>query len=168
VPALNGSCSCPPMSRDLGPNPARYIGPCRPDTKIFRVVPCLGRAFFFRASGRPIRPDPNVHLYSWPRALLVYQFYTLQRLYPVPTSRVVSTELARPLDTTNVNDLGSTTRPLQSSTSFRKPATVSRKSNAGISRLTVIAAKSTRKPPYTPTPLLPLPLSGKVVLHKLS
>jgi hypothetical protein len=62
VPALNGSCSCPPMGRDLGPNPARYIGPCWPDTKIFRVVPCLGRAFF-RASGRPIRPGPNVHLY---------------------------------------------------------------------------------------------------------
>jgi hypothetical protein len=26
VPALNGSCSCLPMGRDLGPNPARYIG----------------------------------------------------------------------------------------------------------------------------------------------
>jgi hypothetical protein len=62
VPALNGLCSCPPMGRDLGPNPARYIGPCRPGTKIFRVVPCLDRAFF-RASGRPIRPGPNVHLY---------------------------------------------------------------------------------------------------------
>jgi hypothetical protein len=62
VSALNGSCSCPPMGRDLGPNPARYNGPCRPGTKLFRVVPCLGRAFF-RASGRPIRPGPNVHLY---------------------------------------------------------------------------------------------------------
>jgi hypothetical protein len=38
-------------------------------------------------------------------------------------------------------------------------------SNAGITRLTAIAAKSTREPPYTPTPLPPLPLSGKVVLH---
>jgi hypothetical protein len=46
VHALNGSCSCPPIGRDLGPNPIRYIGPCRPDTKIFRVVPCLDRAFF--------------------------------------------------------------------------------------------------------------------------
>jgi hypothetical protein len=62
VPALNGSCSCPPMGRDLGPNPARYIGPCRPNTKIFRAMSCLGRAFF-RASGRSIRPGPNVHLY---------------------------------------------------------------------------------------------------------
>jgi hypothetical protein len=34
------------MGRDLGPNPVRYIGSCRPGTKIFRVVPCLDRAFF--------------------------------------------------------------------------------------------------------------------------
>jgi hypothetical protein len=46
VPALNGPCSCPPMGRDLGPNPARNNRPCRPGTKIFRVVPCLSRAFF--------------------------------------------------------------------------------------------------------------------------
>jgi hypothetical protein len=46
VPALNGSCPCPPMGRDLGPNPARYNRPCRSDTKLFRVVPCLGRTFF--------------------------------------------------------------------------------------------------------------------------
>jgi hypothetical protein len=62
VPALNGPCLCPPMGRDLGPNPARYNGPCRPGTKLFRAVPCLGRAFF-RASGRPIWPGPNLHLY---------------------------------------------------------------------------------------------------------
>jgi hypothetical protein len=60
---------------------------------------------------------------------------------------------------------GNTIRPLQSSTSFRKHATVYRKSNAGIPRLTAIVAKSTREPPYMLTPLLPLPLSGKVVLH---
>jgi hypothetical protein len=64
--------------------------------------------------------------------------------------------------TTNEARQGNTTRPLPSSTSFRKPATVCRKSNAGIPRLTSIAAKSTREPPYMPTPL---PLSGKVVLH---
>ena len=51
VPALNGPCSCPPMGRDLGPNLARYIVPCRPGTKIFRVVPCLGRAFFVLRAG---------------------------------------------------------------------------------------------------------------------
>jgi hypothetical protein len=65
VPDLNGPCLYLPMGRDLGPNPARYNGPCRPDTKLFRVVPCLGRAFFC-ASDQPIRPDPNVHLYSFP------------------------------------------------------------------------------------------------------
>jgi hypothetical protein len=46
VSALNGSCSCPPMGRYLGPNPTRYIGPCWPGTKIFRVVSCLGCVFF--------------------------------------------------------------------------------------------------------------------------
>jgi hypothetical protein len=43
---------------------------------------------------------------------------------------------------------GNTMRPLQSSTSFRKPATVLGSSNAGISRLTSIAAKLTQGPPY--------------------
>jgi hypothetical protein len=49
VPALNEPCSCPPMGRDLGPNPARYNGPCRPGTKLFRAVPCRavpGPCFF--------------------------------------------------------------------------------------------------------------------------
>jgi hypothetical protein len=50
--------------------------------------------------------------------------------------------------------------PLASKTRYS-----SRKSNAGIPRLTAITAKSTREPPYMPTPLLPLPLSSKVVLH---
>jgi hypothetical protein len=45
----------PAMGRDLGPNPARNNGSCRPGTKIFWDVSCLGRAFF-RASGRPIKP----------------------------------------------------------------------------------------------------------------
>jgi hypothetical protein len=53
---------------------------------------------------------------------------------------------------------GTTTRPLQSSTSFRKPATVLGSSNAGTPRMTAIAAKSTQGPPYTnhsPTALAP-------------
>jgi hypothetical protein len=37
--------------------------------------------------------------------------------------------------------------------------------NVGTPRLTAIAAKSTQGPPYITTPLLPMPLSGKVVLH---
>jgi hypothetical protein len=55
-----------------------------------------------------------------------YQFYTLQRLYPLPTSHV--TRLARGLEvpfiSTEETRQGNTTRPLQSSTSLRKPATV--------------------------------------------
>jgi hypothetical protein len=60
---------------------------------------------------------------------------------------------------TIVKDKGpSSMRPLQSSTSFRKSAIVSRERNAGIPRLTAIAAKSTREPRYTdhsPTALAP-------------
>jgi hypothetical protein len=44
---------------------------------------------------------------------------------------------------------GTTTRPLQSSTSFRKPATVSRNRSIGIPCLIAIATKSAREPPYT-------------------
>jgi hypothetical protein len=57
VPALNGLCSCPPMGRDLGPNPAQYIGSCQPSTKIFWIVPCLDRAFFLvLRTGHKARP----------------------------------------------------------------------------------------------------------------
>jgi hypothetical protein len=38
-------------------------------------------------------------------------------------------------------------------------------SSAGIPRLTAIAAKSTQGPPTLTTPLLPLPLSGKIAIH---
>jgi hypothetical protein len=54
---------------------------------------------------------------------------------------------------------GTTTRPLQSSTSFRKYATVLESSSAGIPCLTAIAAKSTQGPPYpdhSPTALAPI------------
>jgi hypothetical protein len=53
---------------------------------------------------------------------------------------------------------GTTTRPLQSSTSFRKPVTVYRKLQCRDPRLTAIVAKSTQGPPYTdhsPTALAP-------------
>jgi hypothetical protein len=90
----------------------------------------------------------------------VYQFYTLQRLYPLPTSHV--TRLPRGLEvpfiSTEETRQGNTTRPLQSSTSFRKLAIVSREHNAGIPCLTAIIAKSTQEPPYTdnsPTALTP-------------
>jgi hypothetical protein len=64
VPALNGPCSCPPMGHDLGPNPARYNGPCRPGTKLFRAVPCLGRAFFFVLRAGPSGP---AQMYTYTR-----------------------------------------------------------------------------------------------------
>jgi hypothetical protein len=54
---------------------------------------------------------------------------------------------------------GTTTRPLQSSTSFRNPLQYLGSSNAGTPRLTAIAAKSTQGPPYTdhsPTALAPI------------
>jgi hypothetical protein len=57
-----------------------------------------------------------------------------------------------------------TTRPLQSSTSFRKPATVYRK----LQCRNPSPASQQNQPkdlPTLTTPLLPLPLSGKVVIH---
>jgi hypothetical protein len=54
-----------------------------------------------------------------------------------------------PYSSTKEARQSNTTRPLQSSTSFKKPATVLGSANAGIPRLTAIAAKSTREPPYT-------------------
>jgi hypothetical protein len=64
-----------------------------------------------------------------------------QVMYPM------SPGFARPLDTTEVNGNGSTMRPLQSSTSFQKHATVMGRALARIPRLNAIAAKSTREPP---------------------
>jgi hypothetical protein len=64
VPALNGLCSCPPMGRDLGPNPARYNGPARPDTKLFWIV-CAWAVLFsvLRAS-----PPDSAQMYTYTRA----------------------------------------------------------------------------------------------------
>jgi hypothetical protein len=56
-------------------------------------------------------------------------------------------------------------RPLQSSTSFKKPATVSRMGNIGIPRLKSHRSMIDPRTSLYATPLLPLPLSGKVVLH---
>jgi hypothetical protein len=55
-------------------------------------------------------------------------------------------------------------RPLQSSTSFRKPTTVSEKGNIGIPHLKSHRSMiDPRTSLYAALP--PLPLSGKVVLH---
>jgi hypothetical protein len=66
----------------------------------------------------------------------------------------------RPLPYTSTKEArqGNTTRPLQSSTNFRKPLQFLRRSNAVTPRLTAIAAKLTQGPPYTdhyPTALAP-------------
>jgi hypothetical protein len=58
-----------------------------------------------------------------------------------------------------------TTRPLQSSTSFRKPATISWKGNIGIPRPKSHHSMIDPRTSLYATPLLLLPLSGKVVLH---
>ena len=84
-------------------------------------------------------------------------------LYPQVMLPICHGVVRAPYTSTKVARQDNTTRPLQSSTSFRKPATVSRERNAGIPRLTAIAAKSTREPLYTdnsPTALAPFGLWG--------
>jgi hypothetical protein len=49
------------MGRDLGTNSARYIGSRSPDTKIFWVVSCLGRAFFVLRVG----PSGPAQMYTY-------------------------------------------------------------------------------------------------------
>jgi hypothetical protein len=61
---------------------------------------------------------------------------------------------------------GTTTRPLQSSTSFRKPATVYRKLHCRNPSPDRHRSKINPKDlPTLTTPLLPLPLLDKVVIH---
>jgi hypothetical protein len=69
----------------------------------------------------------------------------------------VAKGLEVPFISTEETRQGNTMRPLQSSTSFRKPATVSRKSNTGIPCLTAIAANQsgTSLHAYSPTALAP-------------
>jgi hypothetical protein len=65
VRALNEPSSCPPMSRDPGPNSAQYIGSCRSDTKNTSDRFVSGSCFF-HTSGQPIRPPPpQMYLYLW-------------------------------------------------------------------------------------------------------
>jgi hypothetical protein len=93
-------------------------------------------------------------------ASMAYTSFTLCRgctLYPQVILLICHGVVRISYTSTKEARQGNTTRPLQSYTSFRKLVTISRKSNAGISRLIAIAAKSTREPPYTPTPLLLLP-----------
>jgi hypothetical protein len=90
-----------------------------------------------------------------------YTSFTLCRgCTSLPTSRVTHLPRDRDFPFISIEETwqGTTTRPLQSSTSLRKPSIVSRKRNAWIPHLTAIAAKSAREPPYTdhsPTALAP-------------
>jgi hypothetical protein len=86
-------------------------------------------------------------------------------LYPQVMLPICHEVVRAPYTSTKEARQGNTTRPLQSSTRLRIPATVIGSSNAGIPRLTAIAAKSTKDLPTLTTPLLPLPLSGEVVFH---
>jgi hypothetical protein len=63
------------------------------------------------------------------QARLVYQFYTLEvaHLYPQVMLPIFHGVDRTPYTSTKEARQGTSTRPLQSSTSFRKPATVSRK-----------------------------------------
>ena len=83
VSALNGPCSCPSMGRELGLNPARYIGPCRPGTKIFRAVPCLGRAFFTVLRAGPSGPA-QMYTYTCNRRAKCFVHATAPPLAPLP------------------------------------------------------------------------------------
>jgi hypothetical protein len=70
-------------------------------------------------------------------------------IYPQVMLPICHGVVRTPYTSTKEARKGNTTRPSQSSTSFRKPATVIGSSNTGIPRLTAIAAKSTQGPPYT-------------------
>jgi hypothetical protein len=88
-------------------------------------------------------------------------------VYPVPTSHVTHLSRDRDSRTPLPRKRGRATLrglykvPLAS----KNPLQFLGRAIVGIPRLTAIAAKSTREPPYMPTPLPPLPLSGKVVFH---
>jgi hypothetical protein len=98
------------------------------------------------------------HLFTPPPLGALSALYP-QVVYPVQPG------FARPLDTSEVNGKGSTTRPLQSSNSFRKPATVSKKGNIRIPRPKSHRSMIDPRTSLYAAPLPPLPLSGKVVLH---
>jgi hypothetical protein len=85
----------------------------------------------------------------------------------LPTSHVAHLPRDRdfPFISTEETRHGTTTRPLQSSASFRKPATVSEKGNIGIPRPKSHRNMIDPRTSLYATPLPPLPLSSKVVFH---
>jgi hypothetical protein len=70
-----------------------------------------------------------------------------------------------PLNTSKVSWRGYTTRPLQSSTSFRKPLRFLRERYRNPSSESPSHHDRPEDLPILAAPLPPLPLSGKVILH---
>jgi hypothetical protein len=90
--------------------------------------------------------------------ILVLHSAEVAHLYPQVMLPICHGAVRAPYTSTKEARQGNTTRPLQSFTSFRKPATVLGSSNAGTPRLTAIVVKSTHGPSYTdhsPTALAP-------------
>jgi hypothetical protein len=86
-------------------------------------------------------------------------------LYPQVMLPICHEVVRAPNTSTKEARQGNTTRPYKVPLALENPLDFIGSSNAGIPRLTAIAAKSTKDLPTLTTPLLPLPLSGKVVLH---
>jgi hypothetical protein len=87
-------------------------------------------------------------------------------LYPQVVLPIFHGDDQNPYTSTKEARQGTTMRPLQSSTSFRKPATVSRKPQCRDPSSDRHRSKNQPEDLPTPTtPLLLLPLSGKVVFH---
>jgi hypothetical protein len=87
-------------------------------------------------------------------------------LYPQVMLPICHRVVRAPYTSTKEARQGNTTRPLQSSTSFRKPAIVYRKLQCRDPLPDRHRSKINQEDlPTLTTPLLPLPLSGKVVLH---
>jgi hypothetical protein len=87
-------------------------------------------------------------------------------LYPQVVLPICHVVVRTPYTSTEDARQGSTTRPLQSSTRFKKPTTVFEESDIGIPS----SGKSSQQDqpenlPIPTTHLPPLSLSGKIVLH---
>jgi hypothetical protein len=104
-----------------------------------------------------LRVRPSAHRSTTPTDMICTLSTTLHRLAQKHLCWHLITKILRngprahfPFNTsTKEARQGTTTRPLQSCTSFRKPLQFLGSSNAGTPRLTAIAAKSNQRPPHT-------------------
>src|SRR6187455_720164 len=86
-------------------------------------------------------------------------------LYPQVMLPIYDGVVRAPYTSTKEARQGNTMRPLQSPTSFRKPATVYGKSTCKNPPSDRHRSKINPRTSLHATPLLPLPLLGKVVFH---